>query len=384
MRKAMGMPDADMRIGQSAHDFTQGFCAADVILTRSGKDEARQTVPARWLERLSTVMAAAGLTLESLGAMPYPAIAQALKSAPQILRPLQRPAPRPPRHMRPKKLPVTAVETWMHDPYALYAKYILNLRRLDDLEMEMDAAQRGSLLHAVLNDFIHRYPDHLPPDSEKILKTMLRKKLDEKLGAHPAAQQFWRLWEPRFDRIAQWFVEHEREWRKTAAPCKTEIAGAYTMTDPDFTLTAKADRIDRMKDGSIAIIDYKTGTVPSNTAVLNGDAPQLPLEGVIACKDGFPGLEGTQVSEMAFWAMTGGAVPGKVHRVNPEKGADVDDIIRSAEEGLRALVSAFDAEGAPYYSLPRADKTQRFQDYAHLARVQEWAALDDAEEEDAA
>jgi len=38
----------------------------------------------------------------------------------------------------------------------------------------------------------------------------------------------------------------------------------------------------------------------------------------------------------------------------------------------------FDGAQTPYYSLPDAGNVPRFQDYAHLARVQEWAALDEA------
>lgn len=380
MRKAMGIPDADMRTGQSAHDFALGFCAPQVILTRSRKEEGKPAKPARWIERLSAVMTAAGLPLAHLDVNPYPALAMTLRTAPDVVTPAPRPAPRPPRSLRPKKLPVTAIETWMRDPYAIYAKYILNLRKLDDLEQEMDAAQRGTLLHAALKEFISAYPHHVPPDSAAILKTMVR----EKLGTHPASNQFWGEWEPRLDSIAQWFVQHERDWRRTATPLKTEIAGSFRMAEPDFTLTATADRIDRMKDGSLVLIDYKTGAVPSAKDVINGHAPQLPLEGAIAHQDGFPGLEGARVSILAFWELSGGKVPGEEKQIKPPKGGDIAQIIETAHEGLRTLVTAFDAEGVPYFSLPRADKSPRFQDYAHLARVQEWAALDDDQEEDAA
>ncbi len=43
-----------------------------------------------------------------------------------------------------------------------------------------------------------------------------------------------------------------------------------------------ADRIDRLADGSLCIIDYKTGVVPNEGELQRGEAPQLPLEAAIA------------------------------------------------------------------------------------------------------
>ncbi len=55
---------------------------------------------------------------------------------------------------------------------------------------------------------------------------------------------------------------------------------------PDFTLTARADRLDVAGDGGLAIIDYKTGTPPSPKEV-RSLSPQLPLEALIARAGGF-------------------------------------------------------------------------------------------------
>ena len=67
-----------------------------------------------------------------------------------------------------------------------------------------------------------------------------------------------------------------------------------------FTLRAKADRIDKLPDGGLALIDYKTGTPPSSTEVALGFAPQLPLEAVMAAAGGFETVDASQVGAMAF------------------------------------------------------------------------------------
>ncbi len=87
------------------------------------------------------------------------------------------------------------------------------------------------------------------------------------------------LWWPRFQRIARWFVRAEAA-RNDIAERRVEGKGRMAVT-PEFELTARADRLDRLVDGSLAIIDYKTGTPPTIEEVLSL-SPQLPLEALIA------------------------------------------------------------------------------------------------------
>ena len=46
------------------------------------------------------------------------------------------PTPRPPVAARPRHLSVTEIETWMRDPYQIYARHILGLRALDPIEAD--------------------------------------------------------------------------------------------------------------------------------------------------------------------------------------------------------------------------------------------------------
>ena len=53
------------------------------------------------------------------------------------------------------------------------------------------------------------------------------------------------------------------------------------------TVHGRADRIDRLADGGLAIIDYKTGAPPTQKAVKAGFALQLGLLGLIGRAGGF-------------------------------------------------------------------------------------------------
>ena len=46
-------------------------------------------------------------------------------------------------------------------------------------------------------------------------------------------------------------------------------------------LKARADRIDRLGDGTLVVLDYKTGVVPTAAALLDGTAPLVPLEAAL-------------------------------------------------------------------------------------------------------
>ncbi|MBI4031260.1 MAG: double-strand break repair protein AddB [Proteobacteria bacterium] len=373
MMKKFGLPPPERHIGLAAHDFAQGFCAPNVVLTRSKKAAGAPTIAARWLQRLDVVLAALGLPEDVLTARgaAWLAAVRAIDHA-ERQKPSVRPCPAPALPLRPRSLSVTKIETWMRDPYGIYAQYILKLKKLDPVEMSPGAADKGSILHGVLNEFIRAHKTGLPANAADILKDLGRKAID----ARADDPGFWDFWWPRFERIADWFVENEAEWRMSAAPLATEIGGQIAFSAPagPFALTARADRIDRMADGSAAIIDYKSGGNYAATAIRSGEAPQLPLEALILREGGFQNIPASQVTCLGYWVLTGGDTPAKITAIEDGAGEAAD----KAGAGLSALLAAFDNPDTPYYSLPDPDRAPRFNDYEHLARVKEWVALDDS------
>ncbi len=150
------------------------------------------------------------------------------------------------------------------------------------------------------------------------------------------------------------------------------MAGTIPLKGPagNFLLYAKADRIDRFQDGKLAIIDYKTGVVPTKLEVFAGLRPQLSLEALIIEKGGFKEVGAGKVSQLAYWQLSGGDPAGLVKIIN--RGADIGDIITRAEQGLVDLITAFDDPDTAYHPLPRQHLLPTRNDYEHLERVQEW------------
>jgi ATP-dependent helicase/nuclease subunit B len=376
MRKRFGLPSPERSIGLSAHDFAQALCADKVILTRSLRVDGTPTVPARWLQRMDTVLQACGLSPDILKRGKILAQARLLDHA-DSYAPVERPRPRPPVDARPRKLSVTQIDTWMKDPYSIYAKHILKLDALKPLEQSLDAAMRGTLIHDVLDQFVEAYPDDVPDDAAKNFLTIARDELDA-LGLEEDVKIFW---EPRLVKIANWLVASEQSWRKTMKPMSREARGeiSFDGSAGSFILSARADRIDESRDGTqAAIIDYKSGGSYTVKGMQNGQFPQLPLEALIVEAGKFDKTKALPVSALSYWVVNGGKDGGTIITVdNPDA---VDHAKENAWMGINNLIAHFDQADTPYFSLPCPENAPRYNDYEHLARVREWAALDESED----
>jgi ATP-dependent helicase/nuclease subunit B len=371
MRRDFGLRPLEAEIGLAAHDFAGGLAAPEVVLTRALKSEGAPTVPSRWLLRLDTVLRACDLSLAV--SMPHVLWQRLLDKPAGAHRPCDPPAPCPPLVARPRALSVTEIETWMRDPYAIYARHVLRLDPIDPIDADPGVAERGTFIHKALDLFARAYPGALPADALARLLEFGR----EAFGASLDRPGVWAFWWPRFERIAAWIVETERDRRDGLAAIATEQTGALVFDGPAgaFTLKAKADRIDRSRVGLLAIIDYKTGRIPARAEVVAGFAPQLPLEALIAEAGGFRDVEAAPVDALEFWRLSGGEPPGEICPAGDDAHPPVI-LADAARDGLLRLIAAFDDPATPYLARPH-EHGPRFGAYDHLARLAEWGGSEE-------
>ncbi len=364
MRKSLGLEPPERRIGLSAHDFVQGASASEVMLTRALKVDGAPTVASRWLLRLQGLLKGMDKSA-ALDASHWQQWAAALDE-PASVAAIEKPKPRPFLKARPTRFRVTEIETLIRDPYAVYARKILGLEVLKPLDDDVAAAERGTIIHEVLEKFARAFPAALPDDAlEQLLgigTEVFRSTIDR-----PGVAAFW--W-PRFQRIAHWIVDYERAHREAMQLAHAEVKGTTIIEGltRETTLSARADRIDEMTDGTLAIIDYKTGQIPSARQVKEGFAPQLPLEAAMAARGGFENLSPATTSRLLFLRLTGGETAGERRLISP------DDLVEETWANLVALLTQYENEDTPYLSRPRPMFQSRFGDYDHLARVREWSA----------
>jgi ATP-dependent helicase/nuclease subunit B len=238
------------------------------------------------------------------------------------------------------------------------------------VDQQVGPADRGNLVHQILDRFLAQHLDGLPEDAERRLMELAAEMMTAESAKHPSA---WAFWGPRLERIARWFIATEQSRRPLARTLATEVGGTLRIETPGgpFTLTATADRIDRLGDGRLAIIDYKTGMAPGAKEVGAGLAPQLALEAAIAAAGGFAGLPPAPAGELAYWRVTGGRKAGEIIAI--AEGDKANTMAEEAARGLASLIALFDDPATPYESMPWPARAQKFSDYRHLARIAEWA-----------
>ncbi|MGQ0673125.1 MAG: double-strand break repair protein AddB [Hyphomicrobium sp.] len=375
MRKALGLPSPEERIGHAAHDFTSFFGAERVVLTRALKVDGVPTVPSRWLMRLKALLGGLGLSDRLTADRSWLGWARSRDDVARTLQ-LPAPSPRPPLELRPRKLSVSRVETWIANPYAIFAREILQLAPMPPLGEAPGPALRGTIVHAALAAFAKRHPGALPADLAGELLQLARAEFAD-LKAHPRVAAFW---VPRFARFAEWFAETEPARRGAAATVVAETSGRLVIEAPagPFELTARADRVD-VGSGGVVITDYKTGQPPSSKAVMAGFKPQLPLEAAIAEGGHFAHVPAGAVDGLRYIGVSGGEPPGTERMVSCP---DHSVLARDAVSGLARLVAAFDDVATPYAPKRRSGFSYEFDEFAHLARVAEWSADSGSGEED--
>jgi ATP-dependent helicase/nuclease subunit B len=275
---------------------------------------------------------------------------------------------------------VTAIETWLRDPYAIHARTILKLVALNPLEQATDASDYGSIVHDGLHRFLRTHGAVWPADAARVLCTAMA----QALGDAGLRQALIAWWSPRLERIAEWVVQEETHRRAVRVPIAiaTEVAGAIDVVRPGgrFRLTGRADRIERYDDGTLAILDYKTGLPPNQKAVDEGLAPQLLLEAAMAAEGGFGADLIGASSELIYWQLSGGVDPGDSKPLFKKRAVEIPTAVQNARDRLADLIDAFDNPERAYLSRPHPGLAPRFSDYEQLARVAEWSAAGDTDE----
>jgi len=377
MRLELGLDLPERRIGLSAHDFAQLLGLPEVILTRAAKLGGAPTVASRFTQRLAAVAGEAQWKSALERGARYVAWARDLDHAEKIT-PAKRPRPTPPLEVRPTRLSVTEIEHWLRDPYTIYAKHILRLAPLDAVDTPPGARDRGTVIHGAIGDFTEQYAKGLPPDPLGRLLAIGEKHFAP-LQDFPEARAFW--W-PRFQRIARWFVAWETGRRANAATLFAEVPGSLELPfgKRTFKLTTRADRIELLADGSYAILDYKTGSTPTEKQVRTGLSPQLTLEGAILRAGAFEGVPAGSLSQFAYVSLRGREPAGEESAIEFKDGGSADHYADKALAKLKGIVARFEDEATPYRSLVSPMWKTRYGDYDHLARVKEWSAGAEDEE----
>ena len=375
MRQRLGLPSPERRTGLSAHDFVQAACAPEVFLIHRQRREGEPQVASRWLWRLQTLAEGAGLALpaDERWLAWARALDRGLDDRPAALRPAPRPEPKPPLAVRPDRLSVTEVETFIRDPYAIYARKILRLRPLDRPNEPVEARQRGTAIHAALEGFV---ADGVTLDNDGA--GQLAARLEGALATAGLPPPLLALQRPLLPGMAADYIAFDAARRADLPRLVIEQRGELKIATSrgDFTLIAKADRIE-LRDGVADVIDYKTGAPPSAKAVIAGFYPQLTLTAAMLKRGVFPGIAACDIGDLLYVKVSAGGSEEKHIR---DKDLTGDDLADTALARLHGRLEAFGDATKGYVSWAAPQFARgRGGDFDHLARLYEWDVLGDDE-----
>ncbi len=360
VRRELKLPGLERNVGLSAHDIAAMLGATEVILTRATRDRSGPTIASRFVLRLQAFL---GNNLKEEHRVL--ALSRLLET-PDVLVKSQKPAPVPTREQRSQiSLSVTDFDRLMADPYAFYANKILRIKTLEAVDALPSYAWRGSMVHEILE----RWAKEDKCDPAKLMERAAG--LLSNSAVHPALRA---LWQPRVAEGLRWIAEKTAEMAANGRELLVAEARGTTEIE-GVKLRGRADRIDKLPDGSLAIIDYKTGNAPSLKSVTKGFALQLGLIGFMAESGGIDKVSG-DVNAFEYWSLGKDKSNfGKISKPVDDSGkygkihtdAFVVFAHGKASEAIREWITgsaAFTAKLHPEYA-PYAD-------YNQLMRYDEW------------
>lgn len=376
LRMQAGLLLPERRIGLSAHDYQQAICASDVVISRAIRSNEAETVPSRWINRLTNLLGGLGakggpecLTSMRARGKHWLDLAEQIAAPGDTVDAAPRPSPAPPAHARPTQLSVTQIKTLIRDPYAIYARKILGLNSLDLLTQDAGAPLRGTIVHKILERFVKDQIDPGDVGAADALMSLADDVLRDQCP-WPAVRILWRA---RIASFVPHFLIEEQKRRAVSANVDTEMRGVLELPKIGFTLVGTADRIDLSDDGEALIYDYKTGKAPTKKQQKEFDK-QLLLEAAMVERGAFKAL-GVVRTKAAIYIGLGSDL---ADQPAPLDDAPTDVTLQKFEAFIAKWM---DPEKG--YTSRRANETLKFEgDYDHLARYGEWDETADPVVED--
>jgi probable DNA repair protein len=400
LQRRAGIPEASaersLALDISLTDSWRG-AAPEVMLSSARADGDRELLPSPLVAEIAETPRA------SLAIADYPSLAQAQLAAADRAGArgtrADTPAPALAAATAPGGTAVLADQAAC--PFRAYAHYRLEAHALESPDAGLTAAERGTLLHALMAHLwgalrdqatlIATDPAHLAALVDEAAAHAVARLRADRPGRLEG--RFAALERERLARIAKEWLEIER------ARAPFEVAqreSRVALAAGSLHLTGRIDRVDRLQDGGVAVIDYKSGRV--NPGVWLGPRPddaQLPLYALATGETedvravAFARLK---VGELGFTGLVrddgllAGARTVTEHRTASRHAASWDELVAQWRREIDALGDEF-VRGEARVDPKRGLATCRNCDLQALCRVHErlgGIADEEAGEDDAA
>lgn len=259
--------------------------APTVLLSHRREQDGEPVLASPWVEAIRTFHEMAyghdlhDPTLADLLADPRSQVAS--PDPTPLPTPAPNPRPRLPAARLPQYFSAGAQQHLIDCPYQFFAADCLRLKPMEEVREALEKSDYGERVHRCLEAF-HGGIEGLPGPVTAPLQADTRAgaiELLERISLAVFAQDLednflhrgWlKRWLAMIPAYVDWQTEREQQWRTMA----TERSAAQSLNE-HWQIKGRLDRVDRNPSGRHAIIDYKTGAVPSASEVQSGEAVQL-------------------------------------------------------------------------------------------------------------
>lgn len=345
VRRQLGLPGGDEQVAERFHHFRRLLeSAPQVLLTCRHHQDGEEVLPSPWLEALRSFHRLAFddelHATELANLLPHPLTQVVSRDAP-LPAPGSMPAPRLPPELLPQSYSASAYQQLMNCPYLFYAARGLSLAPPEAVREALEKSDYGERVHRCLQAFHGDIPDLPGPftgrmtaarrdEAEALLRRISQAVFAADLEDNFLHRGWLQRWLDKVPAYLDWQMEREERWRVQAVEMKTMQPNRV----PGITLQGRLDRIDGNGQQQ-AIVDYKTGHIPSIDEVESGEAVQLPFYALLAA-------EGSGVAEVAYLALDQQKVVEKVILQDGE----LQQLSHALGERLSQLVEEMNAGGA--------------------------------------
>src|SRR3569623_487551 len=288
--RALGMEEAFARdaAGQRVLQVLARLreCAPEIVITLQHEQNGEARLPSPWVEAISrfhTLAYGDDLAGADLAALISRPEAQVLRAdTAELPAPQPRPAPSISSELMPGKISAGAYQELIDCPYQFFAARSLRLSAPETVREALQKSDYGERVHLILQAFhggAAGYPgpytapltaanrEHAIASLADISRAVFAKDLEDNFEHRGWLQR----WLDRIPEYIDWQIARQQAWQVDRVEVKSE-----RRLHEHWLLHGRLDRVDRGA-GGVALIDYKTGGMPSAAEVESGEAVQLPF-----------------------------------------------------------------------------------------------------------
>jgi len=291
VRRELGLPGHREQTLKRFYYFRRLLQAApQVFITTRQEERGDPILPSPWLEALRSFHHLAYRTPLSdggLGPLAEHPRAQVIRCDTYVLpTPKQMPTPKAPSGLLPEKLSANAYQQLINCPYQFFAARCLQLSAPEEVREALEKSDYGQRIHLALHAFhtdVEGYPgpfkeavcaanrDAAIRCLQDISQAVFAKDLEDNF-MHRGWLERWRRVMPQY---IDWQIGRTQNW--SIVDTEVTVEKSYH----GIKLNGRIDRIDQSDDGC-GIVDYKTGSIPAQDAVMDGEDVQLIFYALLA------------------------------------------------------------------------------------------------------